>query len=154
MELIGLSQRLQPALAHIHQHYAEKIDRDELARLTCLARSRFHHLFHQLTGMGVMEYLKHLRIQRAKALLLATDQPIGDVAAAIGYADPSHFSRLFTALVGCSPRSFRNRSTGIGRTEAADPQATQNTLLHAEATQTTQVSECLIIYLRSQRAAG
>jgi AraC-like DNA-binding protein len=109
-ELVELSRRLQPALVRIHEHYAEPLGRDDLARLANLSRSRFHHLFRQLTGMGAIEYLKHRRLQAAQALLLTTDQPIKQVSAAVGYGDPFHFTRLFTAAIGCSPRDFRRRN--------------------------------------------
>lgn len=109
-ELVELSRRLQPALVRIHERYAEPIGRDDLARLANLSRSRFHHLFRRLTGMGATEYLKHRRLQAAQGLLLTTDQSVKQVSAAVGYGDPFHFTRLFTAAVGSPPREFRRRN--------------------------------------------
>jgi len=109
-ELIALSRRLQPVLVHIHERFAEPICRDDLARLAHLSRSRFHSLFHQVTGLGPMEYVKRRRLQAAQALLLTTDKAIKEICAAVGYGDPFHFTRLFTAAIGCSPCDFRKRN--------------------------------------------
>lgn len=108
-EMIVCSQRLKPALTHIHQNYAKPICRDELAEMTNLSRSRFHTLFHQLTGLGPMDYLKHRRIQAAQTLLLTTDMKIREITSAVGYDDPLHFTRQFAASVGCCPRAFRQQ---------------------------------------------
>jgi len=108
--LLANSQRLRAALEHLHAHYAEPLDRDALVALTGLSRSRFHTLFHQLTGMGPMQYVKQRRIQAAQVLLMTTTLPIQTVASAVGYSDAFHFTRLFTAVVGCCPRAYRRRA--------------------------------------------
>ena len=107
---IADSQRLARVLAHLHAHYAEPMRRDDLLRLARLSRSHFHTLFHSVTGMGPMEYLKHRRIQAAQTALLTTDASVREIAHAVGYGDAFHFTRLFTAAVGCSPREFRHRN--------------------------------------------
>jgi len=109
-ELVSGSKRLERVLAHIHDHFAESICRDDLVRMTNMSITRFHCLFRQVTGMGAMQYLKYRRLQAAQSLLLTTNQPIGEIAAAVGYTDPFHFTRLFTAAVGCSPRVFRKNA--------------------------------------------
>lgn len=106
-EMIAASQRLQPVLAHIHEHYPEPLTRDDLAKRSGLSRTRFHDLFRRITGLGAMEYVKHCRLRAAQTLLLTSDLPVGAVADAVGFCDPFHFTRQFTAKVGCSPRDFR-----------------------------------------------
>jgi len=106
-EMIAASQRLQPVLAHIHEHYPEPISRDDLAKRSGLSRTRFHDLIRRITGMGAMDYVKHCRLRAAQTLLLTSDLPVGTVADAVGFGDPFHFTRQFTATVGCSPRDFR-----------------------------------------------
>jgi len=108
--LMETSRRLQPALVHIHEHYAGPIGCDDLAQLANLSRSRFHHLFRELTGTSAFQYLKHRRLQAAQTLLLTTDQSIKQISAAVGYDDALHFSRIFTAAVGCSPREYKERN--------------------------------------------
>ena len=109
-ELVSGSRRLGRVLAYIHDHFAEPIRRDDLVRMTKMSRTRFHCLFRQVTGMGAMQYVKYRRLQAAQSLLLTTDAPIGEISAAVGYQDHFHFTRLFTAAVGCSPRAFRKNA--------------------------------------------
>lgn len=106
-QMIAASQRVQPILAHIQEHYADDLNRDFLARMSGLSRSHFHRLFRQATGTGVMEHLKHRRLQAAQTLLLTTEASVQDIAAAVGFGDAFHFTRQFTTRVGCSPRAFR-----------------------------------------------
>ena len=108
--VISRSRRVRPALAYIHDHFARPIRRDELARLVNMSRTPFHRLFRQVTGMGPMEYLKHRRLSVAQRLLLTTDTSVKEISSTVGYQDPFHFTRLFTAAVGCSPREFRSRA--------------------------------------------
>jgi len=107
-EALAASQRLEPVLVRIHEGYGDPLTRDELARLAGLSRTQFHRLFRQVTGMGVMEYVKHCRLQAAQTLLLTTNTAVHDVADQVGFGDAFHFTRQFTSVVGCSPRAFRH----------------------------------------------
>ena len=51
-------------------------------------------------------------MDRARALLRGTTDTVAEVAALVGYADPAYFSRQFTAVVGCSPRTYRRHLSG------------------------------------------
>jgi AraC-like DNA-binding protein len=62
------------------------------------------------TGSTPKEYLLRVRLSKAKDLLAATDQPVVQIARAVGYDDPAYFTRLFTQRVGQSPTGFRRSS--------------------------------------------
>ena len=70
--------------------------------------SRFHfaRLFRRSTGRSPMEYLLHVRLERAKALLRRGGMPISDIAVAIGFADQSHFTRHFRRAIGTTPLRY------------------------------------------------
>ncbi len=101
--------RLVPLLTRIHNRYAESWTRDSLARLAGLSPSQFHAVFRQAMGVPPLEYVHSVRMRHAQDLLLRTADPIGAIAAAVGYRDPFHFSRLFKARFGLSPGQYRQQ---------------------------------------------
>ena len=79
----------------------------ELARECSLSVSHFTRAFRSSTGMPPHKWLTQQRIDSAKALLLAGDQPIADIAQACGFAEQSSFTRAFTREVGATPAAWR-----------------------------------------------
>ena len=69
----------------------------------------FARRFRSATGYTPIEYVQTLRIEEAKQLLEATDEPIDDIALAVGYEDAGSFRRLFKRLTGISPKRYRQR---------------------------------------------
>ena len=72
--------------------------------------SHFSARFRAVTGFSVTEYVKRLRMARARQLLITSDHTVAEIAAAVGYPDPFYFSRNFSAVNGVSPRAFRARA--------------------------------------------
>lgn len=64
-------------------------------------------LFKQETGKTVNEYLTHYRIEKAKAMLTDPSYKFYDICFAVGYADPSYFSKLFKKITGLTPSAYR-----------------------------------------------
>lgn len=71
--------------------------------------SRFHFLrrFKRATGITPWRYLTELRLARAKSLLADPAMGVAEAAAAAGYADPAHFSKLFRQRTGKTPSAYR-----------------------------------------------
>lgn len=104
--------RLQIARAtdYIEEHYAdEKLSLRDLCRHVLMSTSYFSLAFKQCTGETFVEYLTRVRIEKAKALLLATSLKFYEIASRVGYADPNYFSILFKKHTGMTPRDFRER---------------------------------------------
>jgi len=90
-----------------------------LARLAAecgLSVRHFARAFRQSTGIPPHRWLLKLRVERATDLLRNRALPLADVAICCGFADQSHFTRVFTALVGLSPSAWRR---ALSLTEAA-----------------------------------
>lgn len=101
-------ETLAPVLDFIQAHY--QMPELELADLAAEAGLSIHHfgrVFRQATGTTPIRYLRDLRLRQAQALLAGTDLRIGEIAEAVGYRDPLHFSRAFRDLTGHSPRQWR-----------------------------------------------
>ena len=96
--------------SHLRLHLAAPVSVPDLAAMAGFSSSHFSARFHAVTGFSVIEYVKRLRMARARQLLITSDLSVAEVAADVGYADPFYFSRQFHAVTGLSPRSYRQRS--------------------------------------------
>ncbi|MDM0066292.1 AraC family transcriptional regulator [Variovorax sp. J31P207] len=92
---------------HIDQNLCEHIDVAQLAALTGLSACHFSRAFKQSVGVPPHRYVLSRRVQAAAALIRSTDRPMSDIALEVGFFDQSHFTRVFTAHMGESPRRFR-----------------------------------------------
>jgi transcriptional regulator GlxA family with amidase domain len=79
----------------------------DLAHACCLSTSHFSHAFRQTIGCPPHQWLLAQRVERAKQLILNTRQPLSEIALATGFADQSHFTRVFTQRVKASPAAWR-----------------------------------------------
>ncbi|WNR42761.1 response regulator transcription factor [Paenibacillus roseipurpureus] len=64
-------------------------------------------LFRKETGILFSSYLNHLRIEKAKELLIHTDMKVTDISAKVGYLEPSHFYKIFKKATGVSPAQYK-----------------------------------------------
>jgi YesN/AraC family two-component response regulator len=95
--------------AYIASNYHAAIRLDQLADLAGLSRFHFAAAFKQTFGEPPHRYLMLARVKAAKSLLIGTDQPIIDVAQAVGYESHAHFSAVFKRETGISPLAFRRQ---------------------------------------------
>lgn len=98
-------------LSYIQQNYTEPITLAELARLFHMSEKYLSRYFKQTYHITLSQYIGHLRITKAKSLLLSTNLPITDVAMQSGFQDVSYFVRTFHKTVGTSPLKYRNQQT-------------------------------------------
>jgi AraC-like DNA-binding protein len=103
---------IDQAEQYLREHLGARISVAELAGLARLSPSHFAALFRRATGTGVLQYQTRLRMSRARELLDTTDQPIAEIARALGYADPFYFSRQFRSVHGVSPSDYRVQHKG------------------------------------------
>jgi AraC family transcriptional regulator of arabinose operon len=103
---------IHQAQQYLREHLGTRTSVAELAGLAQLSPSHFAALFRRATGTGVLQYQTRLRMSRARELLDTTDQPIAEIARALGYADPFYFSRQFRSVHGVSPSDYRVQHKG------------------------------------------
>jgi AraC-like DNA-binding protein len=94
---------------HIEQGLAQHIELCDLAELTGLSPCHFSRAFKQSMGMPPHRYLMSRRVVEAARLIETTQMPMSEIALEVGFADQSHFTRVFTAQIGESPRRFRHQ---------------------------------------------
>lgn len=81
----------------------------DLARALGLSPSRAAHVVHAAFGRRFDALVRDERIARAKAMLLASDEPAGVIAARVGFSDEFRFNRVFRAATGMPPGRFRRQ---------------------------------------------
>ncbi len=82
----------------------------DLAAPCGLSSSYFVQAFKKSTGMTPHRWLMQRRVEKAKELLRNSETPAADVALACGFANQSHFTRVFSSVVGCPPGEWRRRN--------------------------------------------
>lgn len=80
-----------------------------IARRAGLSPFHFIRLFKAVFGATPHQYRSHARIERAKALLILSDQSVTEVCMTVGFSSLGSFSALFTSRVGVSPSAWRRR---------------------------------------------
>lgn len=102
---------VEHTVAYMAQHYREEITVEQLSRMSGVARWQYSALFQSLTGKKPLDYLTELRMNRAKELLLLTDDPLREISRRVGYKDEYYFARRFRHTMGLTPKQYaRTRS--------------------------------------------
>lgn len=97
------SHRTAKAIAWIKANYVRPLRMEELAQIAGMAVSTLHHHFRALTTMGPLQYQKQIRLQAARARMLADDVDAATVAFEVGYESASQFNREYSRLFGQPP---------------------------------------------------
>lgn len=100
-------EAVRAALEYLLEHFREQVTISQLARTAHLSNSYFMGSFKRAVGLSAMEYLTQLRVNAACEALLATREPIGEIAYSVGFGNLSNFNRQFKRSMGCTPRAFR-----------------------------------------------
>jgi AraC-like DNA-binding protein len=127
MEIINTKTRsdapqnnIKPTLAHwqrakvlafIDSALEDRIYITELARVAMLSRSQFSRAFKGSFDQSPMQYIMRRRVERSKQEMTITNSCLSEVALVCGFADQSHFNRVFQRVVGETPKRWRTRTS-------------------------------------------
>ncbi|HEY0100593.1 MAG TPA: helix-turn-helix domain-containing protein [Pyrinomonadaceae bacterium] len=118
-----MDRRVQIIISSLQEDLRREMILDELAHSLNLSRSRLQHLFKSETGLPPAQYLRRLRLERAKDLMRNSVLSVKQVMTSVGISDKSHFERAFKKAYGLTPRQYRmshlalslGKGTGNGR---------------------------------------
>jgi AraC-like DNA-binding protein len=91
----------------VDARYFEALTVAELAREAGLSRSHFSREFRRTFGETPHQYLLTRRLERAAALLRATDRPVTDICFAVGLSSVGSFTTSFGRVFGATPEAYR-----------------------------------------------
>jgi AraC-like DNA-binding protein len=105
--LPGEASRSAAVIAFIDENLKTPLTLSQLARVAHLSPIHFAKEFRRQSGQSPMAFVRQRRVERAKALLAGGAESVEAVAAAVGFDDPYHFSRVFRKLTGTPPSTYR-----------------------------------------------
>ncbi len=94
---------------YIDSHFSEELSVDDIAREFLMSRTMLYNLFKEVMHMSVSDYLSHVRITKAKAMLINTDYSVEIISQMAGYGNISSFSRVFKTRTGITPLQYRKK---------------------------------------------
>lgn len=98
---------LYAAKAYIEQHFAEDCSILFLAMQVGINQKKLKEGFRVLFGHTVFGYISHVRMEKAKQLLLDEHKTVGEVADIVGYRHQQHFTAAFRKKYGILPRTLK-----------------------------------------------
>jgi AraC family transcriptional regulator len=107
---VELYKRLSRAMDVLRSGFCGEVSLDELAAEACLSKYHFLRLFRSAYGLSPYQYIQHLRIEKARALLSDSVITISDLAGLLGFENSQSFSRLFFQKMGIYPTQYRLHS--------------------------------------------
>lgn len=102
------SRYVDEIVIYIQSAFQQRLSLDDIAERLNLSKYHMCRVFKEMTGLTVMQYLTHVRLQRAKYLLeVDNEKTISDIALETGFDTASHFSRIFRKQVHQPPSKYR-----------------------------------------------
>jgi AraC-like DNA-binding protein len=98
---------LRDAEELLRARHGDCVRLSEVARELGVPEARIARAFRKRYGVSVGEYGRRARIEWAAAQIAGGDRPLAEVAVSAGFADQSHFTRLFRRYLGTTPGRFR-----------------------------------------------
>ena len=98
---------LDDVVSYVETNLEGSIRVTALARIARLSPTHFSRVFRKAVGIPPGHYVRLRRVQAAMTLMRTTTEPLSAIAVSSGYSDQSHLTRMFSRLVGVSPRRWR-----------------------------------------------
>lgn len=114
LELIGNLFPLEPSdeccIAYINRHYTHSFSIPALAEKCAMSETAYRKRFKEITGQSPVAYINNLKIEKACNLLLDGELNATDISDFLNFDSVSYFYRVFKAVKGVTPKSFKETS--------------------------------------------
>ena len=105
---------IQEAMRFMRENATRSLSVEQVARHVGMSGSHFAHRFSAVARVSPMRFLKQLRLDAARELMLGQSLRAGDAAAQVGYESASHFTRDFKQAFGTAPAEYVRRFRADG----------------------------------------
>lgn len=103
----GNYARVAKALEKVHQEYSENLSVQSLAEIANMSTSAFHQAFRDVTLESPIQYIKKVRLNKAKQLIQLEGKKVNDAARLVGYNSSSQFSREYKRHFNETPKGLK-----------------------------------------------
>ena len=107
-------ERIKSMLLFLQSHYAEPLTLSQIADAAHISERACTRCFREKLNTTPFAFLNTIRVRAAAEQLRATDLPVGEIAAQVGFDGASYFAKVFREATGCSPRAFRSGNNPTG----------------------------------------
>lgn len=108
--MVSLKQQELPVRIDefIQAHFTEEIDALDIAHLFHIGKTQLYEIAKQSYGIGIAEYIRNLRIEKARLLLEEqSDLSLTEIAYQCGFQDYNYFITVFKRVIGMPPRAYQ-----------------------------------------------
>ncbi|WP_128894527.1 response regulator transcription factor [Longirhabdus pacifica] len=103
-----MSPIIQSVIHYISNNLHEELSLKTLSQRFHVNTNYLGQLFQREVGSVFSEYVNHMRIEKAKSLLLQPQYKVGEIGKMVGYSDPTYFYKQFKKSIGCTPKEWRS----------------------------------------------
>ncbi len=114
IELTGINEEMMKKVMEVINENLDNSDFnvEALADIIGMSRAQLHRRVKEATGITIGEFIRNLRLQQAARMLEKGDNTIQQVAWAVGFSNPTHFSAAFKRYFGIAPVDYMNKHRG------------------------------------------
>ena len=110
--VVLLDRRLQDLVGFMRANLHQRILRQDLAAHFGCSEASLYNLFREHFHISPMVYLRRLRLEQVRRLVLREDHNLEEIAERCGFSDGAHLSRTFKQNYGISPNAWRMQRNG------------------------------------------
>ncbi|MBW5445749.1 response regulator [Cohnella sp. CFH 77786] len=99
--------------AFIQDNLHKELGRDDIAAAVYRNPAYLSRMFRKETGLSLTDYIAQIKIERAKRLLVETNDKVSNIAEGLGYLHFSYFAKLFKKMTGITPQEYRKKHQTI-----------------------------------------
>lgn len=105
----AVSPQIRSCRDYIELHAEQELHLAMLAKRVGYSEYYLSRKFKKEMGVSISAYIKHVRVERSKLMLVSTNMPIVQIAEHLHFSSSSHFSEAFRSLVGKTPQQYREQ---------------------------------------------
>ncbi|WP_426452712.1 response regulator [Paenibacillus sp. S-38] len=100
---------MQKVVVYLQKHYADDLNMAIVSNHFSLNYSYFSQAFQEYSGESFSNYVRRLRLDKAKELLVCSDLKVYEISEQVGFENVKHFTRIFKDTEGITALEFRNQ---------------------------------------------